>query len=1062
MKFIAQWSVEHRVTVNLLMIFICIIGLMSLSNMKRQVFPDFTLDRISIQVVYLGASPEEIEEGIVIKIEEKIASVDGIKKIISKAREGLGTVLLELNEDVKDVQKVVDEVKILVDSITNFPEEAEKPIVQELTIKEDAINIAIYGNVSEMTMRRIGEKIRDDLLAYRDISQVNLAGVRDYEITVEISEDNLRRYGLTFDAVARAVKTGSLDLPGGVIKSTGGDVLIRAKGQRYTGREFEGIPLIALPDGTTIRLGDVARIIDGFKDTDQSGRFNGSPAVLIQVRKTRSEDLIHISRIVRAYVKDHQTTLPPGVKMAIWGDLSFLVKDRIDLLVTNGIQGMILVFICLGLFLRMGLAFWVAIGIPFSFLGAFCILNWLDASINMISLFGFIMTLGILVDDAIIIGENIYAHYERGVAPIKAVVNGVNEVGGPVLMAISTNIIAFMPLLFISGIMGRFVYILPVSVIIILAISLFEAFFILPAHLAKSLEKDNHRKAVNKKKQWHTSLLNQIQQKLQYTIDHIYGPILRKIIDNRYITFSIAIGVLMVISALLLGKHVPFVLHPKTDSNYAQVQFSYPLGTPVSVTKSTIKRIEQVIPRLNKELSGSKTDGQKIVPYYFSLIGMIVNAGANGSEIGGHAGQIFLELLTPENRSITSNDVVSHFRKLVGEIPGVEKLIFSSLSGSPAGNPIEIQLIGDEFPALEEAAEKLKAELARYDGTFDISDNFRPGKSEIKLKAKETTYSLGITLADLARQIRQAFYGDEAVRIQRGRDDVKVMVRYSEQERRSLETIEDMRIRGPKGNQIPFSEVAEVTYGRGYSIINRIDRHRQITVISDLDESITNAEIIVDELSRNFLPKLMARYPQLSYSLEGQKKRANESINSLLNGFFIAVLAIYLLLATQFRSYLQPIIIMIAVPFGMVGAVLGHMVIGIPMTLLSIFGIMALSGIVVNDSIILIDFINRAIQTGTPIEKAVEEAGKARFRAVILTSITTIAGLLPLLLERSFQAQFLIPMAVSISFGLLAATVLTLFLVPTLYLIVTETGLYLKGLFDFKKDAKKAVNQENP
>lgn len=1049
MKFIAQWSVDHRVTVNLLMIFIGIVGLISLSNMKRQVFPDFTLDRISIQVLYLGASPEEIEEGIVIKIEEKIASVDGIKKIISKAREGVGSVLLELNEDVKDVQKVVDEVKILVDSITNFPEEAEKPIVQELTIKEDAINIAIYGNVSEMTMRQIGEKIRDDLLAYRDISQVNLAGVRDYEITVEISEDNLRRYGLTFDAVTRAVKTGSLDLPGGVIKSTGGDVLIRAKGQRYTGKEFEEIPLIALPDGTIIRLGDVARIIDGFKDTDQSGRFNGSPAVLIKVRKTRSEDLIHIARIVRGYVNDHQTTLPPGVKMSIWGDFSFLVKDRIDLLVTNGIQGMILVFICLGLFLRMGLAFWVAMGIPFSFLGAFCILNWLDASINMISLFGFIMTLGILVDDAIIIGENIYTHYERGVAPIKAIVNGVNEVGWPVLMAISTNIIAFMPLLFISGIMGRFVYILPVSVIIILAISLFEAFFILPAHLAKSL-KDNHGKSVNKKKQWHTSLLNQIQQKLQYTIDHIYGPILRKVIYNRYITLSIAIGVLMVISALILGKHVQFVLHPKTDSNYAQVQFTYPLGTPVSLTKSTIKRIEQVIPILNKELSGSKTDGQKIVPYYFSLIGMIVNAGADGSEIGGHAGQIFLELLTPENRSITSNDVVSHFRKLVGEIPGVEKLIFSSLSGSPAGNPVEIQLIGDEFPALEEAAEKLKAEIARYNGTFDISDNSRPGKSEIKLKAKETAYSLGITLADLARQIRQAFYGDEAVRIQRGRDDVKVMVRYSERERRSLETIEDMRIRSSRGDQIPFSEVAEVTYGRGYSIINRIDRHRQITVISDLDESITNAEMIVDELSRDFLPKLMARYPQLSYALEGQKKRANESINSLLKGFFIAVLAIYLLLATQFRSYLQPIIIMIAVPFGMVGAVLGHMVIGIPMTLLSIFGIMALSGIVVNDSILLIDFINRAIQTGIPIEKAVEEAGKARFRAVILTSMTTIAGLLPLLLERSFQAQFLIPMAVSISFGLMAATVLTLLLVPTLYLIVTETGLYLKGLFDFR------------
>jgi HAE1 family hydrophobic/amphiphilic exporter-1 len=1050
MKSFARWSVEHRVTVNLLMVFVITLGLLALTRMKREVFPQFSLDMIYVRVEYPGASPEEIEEGITVKIEEKIKSVEGIKKIISKAQEGVGTVLLELKDDVDDVQKVVDEIKTQVDTIDTFPEEAETPLTQEVTFKEEAVNIAIYGNVSELALRRVAEKVREDLLTFDTISQVNLAGVRDYEISVEISEENLRRYRLTFDQIAAAVRTGSLDLPGGVIKAAGGEVLIRAKGQRYTGKGFEEIPLITLADGTIIRLGDLADVIDGFQDTEQKGRFNGHPAALVQVRKTRDEDLINIARTVHNYIQKNTHKLPPGINMAPWGDLSLIVQDRIDLLVRNGIQGIILVFISLALFLRIGLAFWVALGIPISFMGAFCMLYWLGGSINMMSLFAFIMTLGILVDDAIIIGENIYAHYERGTPPIRAIIDGTGEVGVPVLMAVSTSIVAFMPLLYVSGIMGKFIRILPIAVITILAVSLWEAFVILPAHLAEALERDYGKST--KKKRWHTRFLDRVQNGLQYTIRRIYAPILTHVLKNRYFTFIVGLGVLIIIFGLIKGRHVPYVVFPKPASNYIQVQMSYPLGTPASLTEATIKKIEGMVPQMNQEFSGKKTDGKDIVLYSFALTGIISSPGFGGTEIGGHAGQVFLELLPAEERSVTVTEVVNRWRELVGEIPGTERLTFSTLTGGPGGNPIEIQLIGHDFIELKKAANELKYEISRYQGTFDITDNFKPGKVEIKIKVKESARPLGITLADLARQMRQAFYGEESVRLQRGRDDVKVMVRYSESERRSLGTIEEMRIRNAVGNEVPFGEVAEVVYGRGYSVINRINRQRQITVMSDLDENIANAERILTELGSSFLPDLIRRYPGIRYSFEGQRQQSNESVGSLFRGFVIAILTIYLLLATQFRSYIQPIVVMVALPFGMVGAVLGHLLMGLPITLLSLLGVVALSGIVVNDSIILLDFINRAIRKGTPHRQAVEESGKARFRAVILTSLTTIAGLLPLLMERSFQAQFLIPMAVSISFGLLVATVLTLILVPALYLIVLDIKMFSSRLLGLNPD----------
>jgi len=1047
MKRLARWSTNNPVTINLLMIFVIVAGLLALSRMRREVFPQFSLDFIHVSVVYPGATPEEIEEGICIKIEEQIRGIEGISKVWSKASEGVGSVLAELDVDSDDeVQDILDEIKAEVDRIDTFPKDAEKPVIIEVVMREPVISVAVYGDVPERKLREVAEKIRDDLTDAEAISQANLLGVRDYEISIEISEENLRRYGLTFDGVAETVRTASLDLPGGVIKAPGGDVLIRAKGQRYFGREFEDIPLITDQDGTIIRLGDVAHVVDGFEDSDQWGRFNGQRMAMVQVTRTREEDIIEISHTVRDYVEAHRETLPAGVELAIWGDLSIMVQDRIDLLSKNGIQGIFLVFLSLALFLNFRLAFWVAIGIPISFMGAFFVLDWHGDTINMISLFAFIMTLGILVDDAIIFGENAYSHFSQGKSPSQAVTDGIGEVGWPVVMAVTTTMVAFTPLLFVAGIMGKFIAVLPTAVIIILVVSLGEALVILPAHLHGAFVRASKHQSSTKG--LHVRLLQTVDKALHHVINRQYARAIKFVIRNRYFSFCVALSVVIIMAGLVRGGHVSFVLFPKTDSDWMLAEVSYPLGTPVQVTENTIKHLENAALSLNPQFAPEVPEGAKIVQHVLSLVGQIPPRDWKAGERGGHAGQIWVELLTSEHRPrIRAEDVLNHWRSKVADVPGVERLSFSILHGGPAGNPIEVQVIGDDFDLLKQVASELKREIATYPGTYDIVDDFKPGKEEKKLKARPGAKPLGISLMDIAKQVRQAFYGEEAVRIQRGRDDIKVMVRYAEAERRSLAGIEEMRIRTRQGDEIPLDEVAQIDHGRAYSTIQRVDRKRVITVASDLDQEVANAGKIVRDLKANFLPQLIKRYPGVSYSMEGEEKRTNESVESLKRGFALALMGIYLLLATQFRSYLQPVAIMIAIPFGLIGAIVGHLLMGLDITLLSLFGIVALSGIVVNDSLILIDFINRALRDGMPLEQAVEASGKARFRPVILTSLTTIAGLMPLMLERNFQAQFLIPMAVSISFGLLVATVLILLIVPALYLIIKDVTRFSARLF---------------
>jgi len=1057
MKAFGQWSVEHRVSVNLIMIFLIVAGLYTVLNMKRELFPVFSLDMIDIGVTYPGASPEETEEGICIKIEEKLKSLEDVKTMYSTALEGHGSVTLELSAGT-DINEKLDEIRTLIDQIDSFPEEAKDPVITEIKNNDPAIYLAIYGDVDEKVLRDTAEKIRDDLVETDNISLASLIGVRDYEISVEVSEENLRRFNLSFDQVSMAVKTGSLDLPGGKIKTKGGEFLVRAKGKLYTGEEFERVPVLTREDGTTIKLGDVARIIDGFEDTDIKARFNGKPAALVVVRRTDSQDTIAISKTVKAYIETHKDSLPKGITLGFWFDMAEMVQGRIDLLLKNGLQGILLVFIVLALFLDLGLAFWVSSGIPISFMGAFLVLSYFGASINMLSLFGFIMTLGILVDDAIIVGENVYTHYKTGKSAKVAVIDSITQIGAPVVMAVTTTIVAFTPLMHIAGIMGKFIFIMPQAVICILAFSLVEAFIILPAHLYHALTPPKKNKALIYRVcffwlEWlkkdifdaHNWMRDKVEKILNVFIYSIYTPVLKYCVKNRYFTLAIGFGILIVSIGLLAGGHVPFVFFPKTDSNWIVSEIIYPLGTPFEATEKTIKQIEKGAFELNDFFRKRVVDGEDLIVNNFSQVGIIPRRDWKPGVLGGHCGEAWIEIQSASKRpDISAPEVTAKWRELTGDILGSEQLTFSIIGGGPGGNPIEIQLKGKDLEQLELAADELKEEVAKYPGTFDITDNFRPGKMEKRIHIKKGAESLGITMADIATQIRQAYYGDEALKIQRGKDDIKVMVRYSQKERESEASIDTLRIRTRDGREIPLNQVADIEMKRGYSTIQRVDRKRIITVISDINEDVANAREIVEDLKKNYLDSLVNRFPGVIYDLEGQAKRTEESIDSLKLGFSLAAMLIFLLLASQFRSYIQPIIIMTAIPFGLIGAIIGHYFMNLDITMISIFGIVALSGIVVNDSLILIDFINSKVRKGSRVFDSVIDAGQNRFRPVLLTSVTTVAGLFPLLLETSFQAQFLIPMAVSISFGLMAATILTLVFVPSLYVVINDmVGIFI-------------------
>ena len=1035
---ILGWFASNHVAANLLMLLIVVAGLFSLHSTRLEVFPEMSLDMINIMVPYLGASPSDVEEGVCLRIEEAIAGVDGIKRMTSTAGEGMGSMLVEV-EEFADVKEVLDDVKAEIDTIITFPKETEKPIIAELKTRFKVISIVLSGDVSEQTLRTLADQIRDDITAKKNITYATISGIRPYEISIEVSEENLRRYNLSFDQVTRAVRNSSLDVPAGSVKTSGGEILIRTKGQKYYGLEFEKVIVVTRNDGTQIRLSDIATVRDEFQDMDLSARFDGKRCASIQVSRTGEQDALDVARTVKEYVREKRNSLPTGMSLALWEDDTEFLRARLSLLTRNGYIGLVLVFVCLTFFLNVRLAFWTAVGILISFLGAFWMIPQFGVTINMMSLFALIMVLGLVVDDAIVVGENIFSYRQQGLDRLDAAIKGVQEMCWPVIAAVLTTIIAFIPLAYTSGIMGKILRVLPIVVISVLTFSLVEALLILPAHLSSKRGKPG--KGIRR----FTDKINDFTDRgLKSFVNGPFARFVERAVRWRYVTLAFGIAIFLTTVGIVAGGYVKFVFFDAIEADNVVALLKMPLGTPVEQTRAVAERIEAAAFDTIEEFDKKREGAISLRKHIATTIGAHPTVGRGGPvqvDLGGggqsHLAEVNIELLGAEDRDLSSSAVKNRWRELVGEVAGASSLKFISEFVS-TGDPINVELSHQNFDVLLAASEKLKGILRNYTGVGDIQDDFEPGKAELKLKLKDSGRTLGLTLSDLARQVRQGFYGDEVQRIQRGRDDIRVMVRYPQAERRSLADMENMRIRLPDGTEIPFDTVAEVQYGRGYSAIKRIDRRRVVSVSADVDKTLANANVINRDLLAGVLPELAREFSGVQYRFGGEQREMNESLGSLKTNFIIAMLAIYGLLAVQFKSYSQPAIIMSAIPFGIVGATIGHLLMGYNLGIMSMFGVVALSGVVVNDSLIMIDLINRERRSGIELSQVLRNCATRRFRPIMLTTVTTFFGLLPMIAERSLQARFLIPMAISLAFGVMFATCITLVLVPSLYMILED------------------------
>jgi len=1043
-KGVIAWFASNHVAANLLMLLIVAFGLVSASTIRKQTTPDFELRNVQVRVPYLGAAPQEVEEGVVIKIEEAIQDIDGIVKINSSAEEGLGTVTAEVATG-EDINEILNEIKTRVDAISTFPGLTEKPVIYKQEVPIHVVFVSIHGNMDAFARKALAQQVRDELMTMPAVNQVQYLGDRDYEISVEVSEHVLRQYGLTMSEISQAIKDSSLDLPGGTIKTAGGDILLRTEGQVYTGLDFAQLVLRAFPDGTRLTLGDIATINDGFVETDGYGRFDGQPTALLRVLAGGQQNELTTAKAVREYIEDRAESLPEGISMDVWIDRSHYLQGRLDMMLKNMFQGALLVFIILSLFLRLKVAAWVIVGIPISFLGTLWLMPlgpW-PVTVNMVSLFGFILVLGIVVDDAIIIGESIYTKVRADGHTLDNVIKGAHRVAVPATFGVLTTMAAFAPMLFVGGIAGAFFEAMSMVVILCLIFSLTESKLILPAHLVHtSIEPIDDAEIFRpyrevSKARWFPRFFQRLNRRVQIGlhnfIDNTYKPLLEKAVDNRGVTFSIFAGILILTFGLMSSGIVRTVLFPDVPGDFIQVQLTMQNGTAPRVRNAALDRLEQAALDLNQAWLQEHPGDDKPINH----LGVFTQ--------GDTGGMIFAEMPMNEDRPLNGEDIEIMWRERVGEIPGVKELTFSGGMNIGGDAPLSFNLTGADYESLELAARDLEQRLRQYDGVFDIRNSIAAGGEEIKLKIKPEAEALGLTISSLGRQVRQAFYGEEAQRIQRGKDELKVMVRYPEEERRSIADLENMRIRTADGDEVPFSSVAEVSFGQAYSSITRQNRKRVVTVSADVDPERVEPGAVITEISDEFIPGLLSRYPGVGYGLEGASLEEKELVRNLTLASIAALFLIYALIAIPLKSYSQPFIIMSVIPFGLIGAVVGHVVMGSAISMFSLFGLIALAGVVVNDSLIMVDFINTARNQGIPVRQAVIESGTQRFRAIILTSLTTAAGLMPIMLEKSVQAQFVIPMAISLSFGIVFATVITLFLIPALYILQLDFGVRFRA-----------------
>ena len=1060
MKSIISWSVKNWQAMNVVMLGVLLLGVFSLTQLRRDFWPDFELYVVEISVVYPGASPDEIEVGILEKIEESIRTIDGIEEITSSAREGIGSITMELDPDAtqNDAQRVLTEVTTLIGQIPSFPELAEKPDIRLDTNFVTAIRVAVMGpeksgaghghseeavSESALALRRVAEHVRTEVLALPSVSVADLVGTPDYQIDIEIPEQTLRKYNLSLKSVADIVRANNVELPGGTLRGRSQEILLRGSDKRIAGEGIAEIPLVSQPGGAVLTVGDLGRVRDEFSIDGTINEVNGRPAVLVSVETTSADDLILVSDEVREFVQDQKANLPTGYTMMAIRDRSTSVKNRLAMLGKNAWMGLALVFIVLALFLEMRLAWWVMLGIPISLLGACIYMYYGGQTLNMTSMFAFLIALGIVVDDAIVVGENIYAHREMGKSFRDAAVDGAYEVMPSVITAILTTVIAFAPIMYMEGRIKRLTVVLPMCVGAMLIISLFESLTILPSHLShkrsRFLDALTYLLLPLRPLGWALERANGFTSRgLTWFVDRVYTPILHWSLRNPAIILSSLIGLLILSVGVVRSGRVPFLLLPKIDFGFITVQVIYPDGTPVAVTNQATQRLEKAIWKINQQSIDEKLTGD---PKGF-VKAVQRTVGSSGDEIGttpaSHIGGLFVQLNDIGKRTISSADIVRLWRKESGNFPGAEAVAFGATPRGPASLPIEVRLMatGENLEKLDLAIERFKQKLAEYPYVSDIATDTRQGKWEYRIKVRDDAKAMGVSLADVAGTVRASYYGEEVMRLQRGRHEVPLRVRYPRDERNTLVSFNDIRVRGIDRAERPLSELADVSVAQGYAEIRRVNQMRSIGVVADVDETRGNAFNVVADLKENFVPAFKEEFPQVQVQWAGQQEQTDETVNSLTVGFFFVLGAMFLLLTIQFNSSMQAILVLSIIPFGFIGAIFGHIVMDIDLTLFSIFGIVALAGVVVNDSIVLVDFINRRVADGMNVHDAIIDGGRRRFRAVLLTSVTTCAGMMPILLERSKQAQVVSPMATSLTFGLALSTVVVLILAPVMYLVI--------------------------
>ena len=1069
---IIRWFTDNPVAANLLMLIFIAGGSISLFSMHKEEFPNIEPGMVQISVPYLGAAPEEVEQAVCVRVEEAIEGVEGKDRILAIAREGMCTVMVELLPDT-DITIALNEIKGQVDAISTFPAETEKPIVNSLMIRSRTLSLAVHGDTDEATLKLLAEEIRDDISALEGISQVSVSYARPWEISIEVSEQTLRQYNLTMSQVTNAIRSASLDLPGGSIKTEGGEILLRSKGQAYRGDEYESIVILTQPDGSNITLGDIATVRDTFEEGPLSAKFNGKRSVSIMVFRVGDEDTITSSTTVKKYLEKKRLQLPKGIEVSIWLDESISLERRVGALVRNAYAGLALVVLVLTLFLRFKVAIWVAAGIPIAILGAIWVFPVFDLNISSLTVLAFILVLGIVVDDAIVVGERIYSHESVDTNHREAAIAGTAEVMIPVVFGVLTTMAAFLPILLIAGPMGGFFSLIGWVVVVCLVFSILECMFILPAHLAHRKTEGYLFHGTKILDTW-INFQSMFSGSLEWFASDVYKPFLQKTLEWRWVTWAVATAVLVTSIALIASGRVVFQFFPAIEGNQIYATLVMPEGINIEYTEAAARQIELAAYKTAQEIDTELGlgEGESVITAIFESIG--VNAARSNRPVmmtagGSHLAEVVLTLTRIEERpGWNTNRIAERWRQNTGNITDVVELQFAA-SSFAAGDAIGLQLKGRDIEQLKRAAVFLKAELGRYPGVLDLTDSFRAGKQEAKLDILPAAKPLGLTLTDVARQVRQAFYGEEAQRIQRGTDDVRVMVRYPESERKSLGNLENMRIRTSENVEVPFSTVAEVNYGTGFSSINREDQQRVIDVTGDVNRSIVTPEEVLAAVQKavcepgTSFGDRTARcvnnsYPGVQFKISGEAEARGKALGSMGATVPLALMIIFALLAIPLKSYMQPLVIMSVIPFGAVGAIVGHYIMGWDLIFFSLLGIIALSGVVVNASLVLVDYINRQRRQGVDIFEAVTNAGVVRFRPIILTSVTTFMGLIPLMLNDDPETFMFIPMAISLAFGVLFATAITLFLVPSLYLML-EDWLQLWG-FDTEIDPALVVHNK--